>query len=144
MRAFFSLYYARFSMRIPILGRKDMYIHLDVTRGVTVDHTAIGGMPMQSVKLLQLGWACETSGASGSIVTGVGGSTATEPVVTAEEPPAEEAAPPVEETPADVPTKEPAAEVPTEEPSVPEQAAAAPTSDPEDDLPPPEEGGWYS
>ena len=131
-------------MRIPILGRKDMYIHLDVTRGVTVDHTAIGGMPMQSVKLVQLGWACESSGASGSLVTGVGGSTANEPVVTVVEPPAEEAAPLVEEAPAEVPTEEPAAETPTEEPSVPEQVAPAPTSDPEDDLPEPEDGGWYS
>jgi len=124
-------------MRIPILGRKDMYIHLDVTRGVTVDHTAIGGMPMQSVKLIQLGWACESSGASSSLVTGVGGSSANEPVVTVVEPPAAEVAPPVEEAPADVPTEEPAAETPTEEPSVP-------SSDPEDDLPEPEDGGWYS
>ena len=60
--------------RIPVLGRKDMYIHLDVSRGQTADNSSIGGMPKQELKLIQIGWSCTSSGASGSYVHGIGGS----------------------------------------------------------------------
>ena len=62
--------------RIPVLGRKDMFIHLDVSRGQTADNSSIGGMPKQDLKLIQIGWSCTSSGASGSYVHGIGGSVA--------------------------------------------------------------------
>jgi len=135
-------------MRIPILGRPDLHLHLfEVTRAVSTDKTAIGGLPMQSLKLVSSGWSCDRTGASGSVTIGVGSSDAT--AETVETPVAEEAdANPwaIEKPASDEP------EVATPAPPTPKAEvveAPAPADEPleEDgygDFPAPEPGGYYT
>ena len=134
-----------------LFGRKNVRVHFEEHVALTTPVAGEPGSRMQRQAATLRVWGIQTTAADGKVTSwshmvgaGIGSvEDEVEPQVEPETPASEET---VEETTpvAEESATEPTPEVPTEEPSVPEQVAPAPTSDPEDDLPEPEDGGWYS
>ena len=122
-------------MRIPLLGRKNAYIHLGTpARGLTQDATAgkANGLPAQALKLLCFGYHAEDTGTVATTVVGVGSQA---PVVAPE---VEPQAPAVIEAPNSDPepdvepvaeTVAPTVEEPQEESSSPPEVEQSAPSD---------------